>query len=147
VSLFQLTENAEYRNNAKRSQRKNLQELNCNMELPDFDRLVEMAKNRPDELEALRDALIAEAIASARSGNRRRLRGLQFQIDMARKKAKTPMAACIRISALMHESLAELRAHLNDPVRVIGPIQRPNMAAKVLSMSEFRTRASNVGMA
>lgn len=118
------------------------------MKLPEFDMLAEMAKNNPEEFEKLRETLIEDLINSARTSSQRRLRGLQFQIDMARKKAKTPLAACISISGMMHESFADLRLLLNDPFGAMSDsLQKPSTIAKVLSISEFKNRESNVSMA
>ena len=117
------------------------------MELPDFDKLLEMAQQRPEELEALREALVEEVITSARSGCQRRLRGLQFQIDMTRRKAKTPMAACIKISELMYKSLADLRMQLNDPWQHEAQKEPETEAADVLSMDEYKSRNQVAGMA
>lgn len=83
------------------------------MQLPDFNSLVKLAKESPEDFEILRKALIEEAITSAQQDSQRRLRGLQFQIDMTRRKSKTPLAACIRISSLMQASLIELRDYIN----------------------------------
>lgn len=107
------------------------------MDLPDFDKLAIMAEQHPEKFEALREALIEETIATAQASSQRRLRGLQFQIDMERRKAKTPLAACIRISHLMHESLEELRLHLSEPLNAsnLQP-DRPSVA-KVLSIKAY----------
>lgn len=118
------------------------------MKLPEFDLLAKLAKNNPEEFEKLRETLIEDVINSARTSSQRRLRGLQFQIDMARKKAKTPLAACICISGMMHESFAELRLHLNDPFGAISDSsQKTSTVAKVLPFSEFKNRESNLSMA
>lgn len=117
------------------------------MKLPEFDELVQMAKNNPEQFEELRETLIEDVISSARSSSQRRLRGLQFQIDVARKKAKTPLAACIQISSMMHESFAELRLHLNDPWRAPEPQNEAPVAAKILSINEFKTRDSRASIA
>lgn len=85
-------------------------------ELPEFDVLLEMAEKRPEQLEALRSELVEAVISSAREDCQRRLRGLQFQIDSTRRTAGSPMAACLRISQMMHESLNNLRECLNEPV-------------------------------
>jgi len=84
--------------------------------LPDFDTLMQLAKDDPEALERLRQNSIAELLDSAPSHMRRRLEGLQFQIDAKRKIAKTPMQACITISRMMHESFEELRLALNSAV-------------------------------
>jgi len=82
--------------------------------LPDFDDLVLLAKNNPEEFEILRTNLCNALIERAPETSRRRLRGIQFQIDMERRKASNPMAACIRISQMMHDSFEELRLTLNE---------------------------------
>ena len=82
--------------------------------MPDFDELAMLAKKDPQEFEALRTKLCNQLINSAPESRQRRLRGLQFQVDMERRKAATPMAACIRISEMMHASFDELRYVLNE---------------------------------
>lgn len=84
--------------------------------LPDFDTLVHLAKTNPDELEQLRIRLCNDLIERAPEASRRRLRGIQFQIDMERRKADNPMAACIRISQMMHDSFERMRLTLNEAV-------------------------------
>lgn len=80
--------------------------------LPEFDDLVKMSK---EDLEVLRKEYIEEIINSARTEDqKRRLRGLQFKIDMEREKAKNPMDACIKISKMMHDSFVELRDKLKE---------------------------------
>ncbi len=82
--------------------------------LPDFDTLVDLAQNNPEELERLRRREIAKLIAQAPEHTRRRLEGLQFQIDAKRAIHKdSPMGSCITISKMMHESFAELCVWLN----------------------------------
>ena len=83
-------------------------------QLPEFDELMKLAQENPEQFEELRQQMCDELIQSAPSEHRRRLRGLQFQIDMERRRAKTPMAACMKISSMMHDSFAELRDALNE---------------------------------
>lgn len=110
--------------------------------LPDFDDLVKLAQENPEELENLRQRLCDELIQSAPQEYRRRLRGIQFQIDMERKRAKTPMAACLKISEMMHDSFSQLRDALNDvqeirsgngPKREEVEVKAVSPAATVLS--------------
>ncbi len=87
-----------------------------NPDLPDVDTLITMAREDPEKLELLRRSMMAALIDSAPNEKiKNRLRGLQFKIDVERDRAKTPMAACIALSEMMHESLAELRRVLVDP--------------------------------
>lgn len=83
-------------------------------ELPDFDQLKEMAEHDPEQLEALRVQLCEQVIQGAPEKYRRKLRGLQFRLDMERRRAKSPMAACIAISGMMHDSFDRLRMALNE---------------------------------
>ena len=83
-------------------------------DLPDFDKLREMAQHDPEGLERLRVQLCDQLIQSAPEAYRRKLRGLQFRVDMERRRAKSPMAACIAISSMMHDSFDRLRQVLNE---------------------------------
>jgi len=83
------------------------------LELPDFDTLKELAEKNPDALEALRQKHINSLIENAPPQHQQRLKGLQFQIDAQRKIHSTPLAACIKISQMMHDSFHEMRELLN----------------------------------
>lgn len=76
--------------------------------VPDYNELVEMAKNDPERLEKMRQQWIEELINSAPKHYQRRLRGLQFKIDMERRRSKSDLVACIRLSSMLHESFTEL---------------------------------------
>lgn len=99
--------------------------------LPAFDVLVDMARNDPQGLETLRRSLTDAVIAAASNDTtRRRLQGLQFRVDMERRRASTPLAATIRISEMMCESLADLHrsmVHVVEPAEA-GPDRGPRAA-------------------
>ena len=82
-------------------------------DLPEFDVLREMAQNNPEQLEQLRVEMCDQLIQEAPAHVRRRLRGLQFQIDMERRRAGSAMDSCLRISKMMHDSLYTLGQTLN----------------------------------
>ena len=67
----------------------------------DFDAWSEMARSDPETFESMRLAAIEAVIESAPEANRERLRRLQWRIDQERRLARTPMAACLRISRMM----------------------------------------------
>ncbi len=71
----------------------------------EFETWAELAENDPPAFEDLRQAAIDEAIQQAPASSRQRLRGLQWRIDQERRRARTPLAACIRISQMMWESV------------------------------------------
>jgi Protein of unknown function (DUF3135) len=84
--------------------------------LPAFDALAQLARRDPSALERLRERLTDEIIRRASTdAARRRLEGLKFRIDMERRRAPDALAACVRISALMHSSLADLHQALSVP--------------------------------
>jgi hypothetical protein len=66
-----------------------------------FDYWLALSKKKPEVFEVRRAACIEALISSAPDSQQPRLRGLQWQIDLKRKRAKTPMAACITISNMM----------------------------------------------
>lgn len=85
--------------------------------LPAFDVLVDMARNDPDRLEKLRQRLTRHVIEGAQTDDKkRRLEGLQFRVDMERRKAGSPLAATIRISEMMCHSLADLHKSMVTPL-------------------------------
>ncbi len=106
----------------------------------DFDRWAELAKADPQAFELWRDAIIEEAIQSAPADCHQRMRGLQFRIDLERRRARTPLKACMRISSLMWQSVMGengLLDALNGMGRTLqgAPIARTDPArapAKVL---------------
>jgi hypothetical protein len=67
----------------------------------DFDTWSEMARIDPETFESMRRAAIEAVIENAPEANRERLRRLQWRIDQERRLARTPMAACLRISRMM----------------------------------------------
>lgn len=95
--------------------------------LPSFEELMNLALHEPEKLEALRQSWVEETINSAPEPFQRRLRGLQFQIDMEREKASNPVSSCVRISQMMHEGLANLR----DVIKNDTPAQseQPSIAS------------------
>ncbi|HAG96573.1 MAG: hypothetical protein CMK83_23720 [Pseudomonadales bacterium] len=90
-------------------------------DLPEFDKLREMAQRDPEQLERLRIELCDRLIQEAPEKYRRKLRGLQFRVDMERRRAKSPMAACIAISGMMHDSFDRLRNTLNEAAGNVTP--------------------------
>ena len=102
------------------------------IELPQFDVLLDMARNDPQRLEQLRRDLTRKVIDGARSDTqRKRLEGLQFQVDLELQRAGTPLAGAIRISEMMTRSLADLHRSLVTPFAE-APAMAPPPTATVL---------------
>ena len=70
-----------------------------------FDHWSELARTDPEGFEARRREAIEEAIQQADVRNRDRLRRLQWRIDQERRLARTPLAACMRLSAMMWKTV------------------------------------------
>ena len=106
--------------------------------LPAFDVLVDMARNDPRGLESLRKSMTNSIISDATNEQKRkRLEGLQFRVDLERERSKTALSACIKISEMMCQSLAELHKSMvtplvsdNDtqdqPIADVLPFNRPD---------------------
>ena len=68
-----------------------------------FEELSSLAKNDPQAFERRRLELIKETIAQSCEDNRPQLQKLQWRIEMERKRAKTPLASCIRLHDMLME--------------------------------------------
>ena len=91
------------------------------MSLPEFEVLVDLARNDPSGLEDLRATLVSGVIDDARTPQQQqRLAGLQFRIDLERRKSTSPMGATIRISEMMCRSLADLHLSIVAPEELHG---------------------------
>jgi len=66
-----------------------------------FDECAKLAVENPAAFEEYRKQLLEHEIQCSNPCNQRRLKGVQFEIDMARRKSKTPMASCLKVYALM----------------------------------------------
>lgn len=97
------------------------------VELPGFDTLRYLAEHDPERLERLRATLTELLIARSPAESRQRLRGLQFQINARIQLAPNPVAACVAVSAMMHETLDQLQRTLCD-----GPDEEVISQAKIL---------------
>ena len=70
-----------------------------------FEEWASLARHDPGAFESARRAVLQSLIESAPLTQRRRLEGLQWQIDRERERADNPMASCLRISSLMWDKV------------------------------------------
>ena len=75
---------------------------------PDFEELLSLAKDNPEQFEVKRLEYIEHFFSTVPTEKQRRLRGLQWQIDQARNLAHTPMSSCLHIINMMWDSLSRL---------------------------------------
>jgi len=73
--------------------------------LIDFDQFSKLAKSDPEAFEAKRAEVIEQMILRMPAHKQHRMRCLQWKIDQVRKQAGNPMAACIKLSEMMWDSL------------------------------------------
>jgi len=71
----------------------------------DFDQWAQLAKSDPRAFEEKRAQAIEELIQGMPEHKQHRMRCLQWKVDQVRNQCKTPMAACIRLSEMMWDSL------------------------------------------
>jgi len=90
-----------------------------------FDELLAMAQE-PERLEAYRQREVHSIIEQAPDEIRRRLRGLQFQIDAHRSLHNdNPIGACVQLSKMMHESFYKLQTYLSQAAWETAVLSRP----------------------
>ena len=87
--------------------------------IPSFEALVALAKENPAEFESLRNQLCQQLLDQAPEHISRRLKGLQFKINMERRRSRTAMKSCLELSRLMNNSLIELEEVLSNPLEFL----------------------------
>lgn len=100
----------------------------------DFNKWSALANSDPRNFEKQRSELLNQVIQCAPLVRQHRLRCLQWRIDTVRDRSPTPLAACIRLSGMMWDSLTSecglleaLRGSLQDRAD-IGAAHRPKAA-------------------
>lgn len=83
--------------------------------LPSFDEMAYLARTDPEAFESLRAHICEQAIARSPAHMQQRLKGLQFIIDQERKRSRSNLSACLKISNMMNESLLKLNAAFSNP--------------------------------
>jgi hypothetical protein len=103
----------------------------------EFEYWAALADNDPAAFEDARRAVIDSLIEAAPPESRRRLAGLQWQVDTIRERAHTPLKACIDISGMMWDTvLGEdgLVERLEELAGQRAPRERAAQAATVLPL-------------
>jgi hypothetical protein len=103
-----------------------------------FDEWASLARHDPRGFESARRQVLQGLIESAPANQRRRLEGLQWQIDRERERADNPMASCIKISSMMWDRVlgeGGLVDNLEQLSGVKPPREQPRRQASVLPFS------------
>ncbi|WP_338592951.1 DUF3135 domain-containing protein [Shewanella khirikhana] len=82
--------------------------------LPDFDTLLWMADNQPDELERLRSMLNREVIEESEC-NKAQLECLVFNLDRQLERCSNPYHRCVVAMSMMRGKLHTLQNLINEP--------------------------------
>lgn len=104
-----------------------------------FDEWAKMAKEDPDAFEDMRKKMIQEVIDNTSPEIKRRMQGLQWQIDKIRSTSSNPMASCLKISQMMwdnvlgEDGLLENMRMLNNP-QEIAKISKPKESATIINL-------------
>ena len=107
----------------------------------DFDEWAKMAKEDPDAFEEMRKRMIQDVIDSTSPEVKRRMQGLQWQIDKIRSTSSNPMASCLKISQMMwdnvlgEDGLLENMRMLSSPEE-ISKLKQPKQSATIISLND-----------
>jgi hypothetical protein len=91
----------------------------CTFDVSEYELLSRLARDDPSAFEALRSEMISDFIEHKPERYRRRLRGLQFRVDAIRRLTHNPLAALIKIQALMWDSFLKMDQELQKFVQCI----------------------------
>lgn len=107
----------------------------------DFDAWKTLAQKDPAAFEAKRRQCIEALIEGAPVEKRRRLRGIQWQVDQIRSLSRTPLASCIAISNMMWDSLYQLNQQQRELTQStsIHPVAQPTASVSA-TVLPFRAR-------
>ncbi len=94
----------------------------------DFSEWSNLADTDPQAFEDKRVAVIESVIQAMPDAKQERMRRLQWRIDQERRLAKSPMAACIRLSDMMWENVLG-RNGLLDNLRNLDPLRNKHPEA------------------
>lgn len=70
-----------------------------------FEEWAALAQRDPQAFEQQRQQYIEAFLATVPSRQRNRLERLQWRVDMERRRAATPLSACVRLSRMMMDSV------------------------------------------
>ena len=102
-----------------------------------FDEWKTLAETNPQAFEQKRKDIINSLISGASSRHRNKLEGLQWRIDMERRRSSSPLSACVRISSMMLDSVygdSGLVSALRGDVH-----NNANTSAKVIRIADIST--------
>jgi len=113
-----------------------------NDQKPTINHLISWAESQPELLQDWFEQELNDLIENAPISHQKKLRGLQFRIEMTKRRAKTPIASCIEISKLMYESFYDLKNVLDD-TGLAKPNQSTNIKSEKAKVLPFKQKSVN----
>jgi len=107
-----------------------------------FDEWAKLAKEDPDAFENKRQQMIQDVINKSSPKIKRRMQGLQWQIDQVRATSTNPMASCLKISQMMWDTtigengLVDHLNQLSDPNCSRELPNQPRHSATIMDLKE-----------
>lgn len=108
----------------------------------DFDEMARLAKENPEAFEKKRKEMVQEVIDKSSPAIRRRMQGIQWQVDQVRSTSGSPMASCLKISKMMWDStigedgLVENLEKLSKPKDHTNDLNQPKTSATIMDINE-----------
>ncbi len=108
----------------------------------DFDEWANLAKEDPDAFENKRQQMIQDVLDKSSPKIRRRMEGLQWQIDQVRATSTNPMASCLKISQMMwdktigEDGLVDHLKQLTDPSQIRDTSSQARRSATIMDLKD-----------
>jgi Protein of unknown function (DUF3135) len=108
----------------------------------DFDEWAKLAKEDPDAFENKRLQMIQNVIDKSSPKIKRRMLGLQWQIDQIRATSTNPMASCLKISQMMwdktigEDGLVDHLQQLTDPSQIRDTSNQARPSATIMDLKD-----------
>ncbi len=107
----------------------------------DFNEWKSLSEQDPAAFEKKRQDWNKRFIESAPIQYQRRLKGLIFQIDVTRERAKNPMQSCLEISKMMWRSTVDLKCFIEDLADLLqnpdASKDRKQTTATIINFNQF----------
>ena len=104
----------------------------------DFDYWRQLAEEDPESFENLRNRMIDEVIDSSPEPMRKRLRGLQWRIDMEIRRSRNALDSCIRLNRMMLDSVYAKDGLVDSVRNLAGSVDRPKRPAEKAAVIPLR---------
>ncbi|MGH8547886.1 MAG: DUF3135 domain-containing protein [Methylococcales bacterium] len=90
----------------------------------DFDYWMQLATKDPGKFDDYRLQAIDEIIGSSPVYLQKRLRGLQWRIDMEIRRSKNAMDSCLRLNRMMMDSVCAGEGLIESVRNLTGPVRK-----------------------